>query len=127
MQIRAAECSRVLDALERLDRGEAGGNELPSALPPKAFEGKVDASRALLAGHSFGGAAALLGLARDPRFAAGVALDPWMFPLKEEVGRLAGRVRRPVLFVLAESFQTDANFRALLPFRREGNAFVTLK
>lgn len=68
LQIRTAEISRALDVLESLNRGEIEGSELPLSLPLHAFEGKINCSRPALVGHSFGGASALLVLARDQRF-----------------------------------------------------------
>jgi len=62
-------------------------------------------------------------LAIDKRFQVGVALDAWMWPLKDESPQLASRIEQPILFINMEAFQngrslkvmkrfTDANSRA---------------
>ena len=43
--------------------------------PKGPFAGKLDMSRVALAGHSLGGLTALLGIAQEPRFRAGIVLD----------------------------------------------------
>ena len=43
-----------------------------------------------LMGHSFGGATVLLTASKDDRFKAVVAIDPWMFPVKEHKFRDMG-------------------------------------
>lgn len=59
----------VLDALGRLD---AAGGRVP-------FGGALQLSHVGIVGFSFGGAVAAAACARDPRFAAAVNLDGWLF------------------------------------------------
>lgn len=54
--------------LENLANGSIEDNDLPSPLPVKDFEGKIDTSQPILAGHSFGAAATILALSKDTRF-----------------------------------------------------------
>ena len=42
----------------------------------------------------------------------GVILDPWMFPIKEEID-LSNRVKQPLLFVNTETFHITLNYNAL--------------
>ncbi|MFJ3931263.1 alpha/beta hydrolase family protein [Streptomyces sp. NPDC090029] len=63
--VRAADLRFALTRLGRIDRGEA----------PGLLAGRLDTRRAAVAGHSLGGAAALLAAAQDDRFAAAVDLD----------------------------------------------------
>ncbi len=63
--MRTADLSFVLSQLERFDRGEISG----------PLAGRLDTERAAVAGHSRGGAAALVTAAADPRFAAVVHID----------------------------------------------------
>ncbi|MCO1661064.1 alpha/beta hydrolase family protein [Pseudonocardia humida] len=65
VRTRAADLGFALTRLGRLDRGEITG----------PLTGHLDASRAAVAGHSLGGAAALALIGEDLRFAAAVDLD----------------------------------------------------
>ncbi len=54
-------------------------------------------------GHSFGGATSVLSLAKDPRFSLAVALDAWLFPLRDE--RLGEMVpKHPLMFISTGGF-----------------------
>ena len=87
----------------------------PSALALRALlAGKVDATRLVLVGHSFGAATALSLAARDARVRAVVALDTWAFPLAPEVLRSGVRAGTPVLSLCGEGFTAwRANARVL--------------
>ena len=52
-----------------------------------------------ICGHSFGGATTCLALAKDSRFRVGIALDAWMFPLKEE--EIGAGLEQPLFFINA--------------------------
>ena len=52
-----------------------------------------------ICGHSFGGATTCLALAKDSRFRVGIALDAWMFPLKEE--EIGADLEQPLFFINA--------------------------
>lgn len=119
---RAREASRALDILENLNRGQvpenllviAGGAEHGDVL--RQFEGALDLSSPVMAGHSFGGATTCLALARDERFACGVALDAWLFPLRDE--DMSAADRAPLMFISTESFLSLENVRKMAEFRR---------
>ncbi len=68
--LRAGDVSFVLDALKAADTE-----------PDNPLYGRVDATRAAVAGHSFGGAAAAAAAQREPRLSAAVMLDAWQWPL----------------------------------------------
>ena len=68
----AERASRVLDELQALDQ----------AAPPATFANRLQVARAGIAGFSFGGAVGLEACARDPRFAAAVNLDGWLFGVR---------------------------------------------
>ena len=53
-----------------------------------------------ICGHSFGGATTCLTLAKDSRFRMGIALDAWMFPLKEE-HEIGKGCEQPLFFINA--------------------------
>lgn len=91
LETRAADMRFLLDVL--LD---SGAGEVPSPL-----QGRFDADRVGIFGHSFGGATAGLVLNQDSRFKAGVAIAvPMENPLLPGPGMAAVRV--PVLFLLAQ-------------------------
>lgn len=46
-------------------------------------------------GHSFGGATTVLSLTKDTRFKVGIALDAWLFPLRD----CQVQVDQPLLFI----------------------------
>ncbi|KAG8178133.1 hypothetical protein JTE90_025246 [Oedothorax gibbosus] len=110
---RARECSRALDMLSDLTCGLPVHNVLAtSSLRLDAFAGLLDIDRACAAGHSFGGATVIAAMAEDKRFKAGLGLDTWMLPLREETSVFA-HVEQPMLFVNMEKFQTKENLRVM--------------
>ena len=68
-----------------------------------------------VAGHSFGGATAVLALASDDRLKVGVALDSWMFPIKDEE-EVAVPGDKRLLFVNCEQFQYQTNLKVMKRF-----------
>ncbi len=64
VETRLSDLRFVMNRLEGLNAGSKN-----------PFAGKLDMSRAALAGHSLGGLTTLLGVKEDPRFRAGVILD----------------------------------------------------
>jgi len=117
---RAAEVSRALDLMSRLNgdvEGEQVKNVLDStsAFDLKRLEGLMDLSRPAICGHSFGGATTCLALAKDSRFRVGIALDAWMFPLKDE--EIAANLDQPLYFINADTFRCDETLRKISEFR----------
>ncbi len=105
---RVGEVSAALDLLEEM---RAGAVPREAALVPAGFDlaalaNVVDVRKAVVAGHSFGGATTVLTLAQDPRFHFGVSLDPWLFPLRDE--DVANTVKKPLLVIsTGKIYQND--------------------
>ncbi|MFD8596023.1 alpha/beta hydrolase family protein [Kitasatospora sp. NPDC059646] len=94
--IRAADLRFVLDRLESLDHGERPGDPLA---------GRLDTTRAAVAGHSMGGAAALQAARNDPRFTAALDLDGYPH------GPLTPALHQPALALTqAPSAATDPRY-----------------
>lgn len=120
VKYRAEEMSHVLDILEQMNQGNFTNSWMHSLSPDveedfkKKFVNTVDFSKVTVGGHSFGGATTVLALANDSRYKGGVALDTWLFPLREE--KLLFNDKKPssrLLFVNCEKFQEPPNLRTM--------------
>ncbi|MBF6354197.1 dienelactone hydrolase family protein [Nocardia higoensis] len=87
-EVRAADLRFVLDALENIDCGQ-----LSDVGAAGLLAGRLDVDRVAVAGHSLGGAAALLAAAQDNRFAAAINVDG--------LPRVAFKGRSPVLALVS--------------------------
>ncbi|XP_053565581.1 platelet-activating factor acetylhydrolase isoform X2 [Bombina bombina] len=102
VQQRTDECLKALDILFEINAGKQVNNVLSSNFDWSLLKDSIDVQRVAAAGHSFGAASAIKVLGRDSRFRCGIALDAWMFPLRDEV---FSAIHQPVLFVNSEAFQ----------------------
>ncbi|XP_031353708.1 platelet-activating factor acetylhydrolase-like isoform X2 [Photinus pyralis] len=114
---RADECSRLLDFLIRLNGGEVPFNILDDLNKNLDFKlsdlvGRLDLDSLTIAGHSFGGATALLVLSKRKELKRGILLDPWMFSIKGEKSIVEGTTQ-PLLFVNTQTFHISANVKAM--------------
>ncbi|XP_069169592.1 platelet-activating factor acetylhydrolase [Procambarus clarkii] len=126
LKIRVAESMLALDALEKINDGTAI-NELASDFNLHQLRGRLDLSHPVMAGHSFGGVTAIATLASDQRFKVGVALDPWMFPVKDELHEISVKLRQPLLCISTEKFQTPANLEAMAKLNPATTTYLTIK
>ena len=127
VHLRAKEVSRTLNILLDLSNGKevpnifqnetkgvqpaafASGENHPFNL--SQFKDAMDVTQPVISGHSFGGATTILAMAEDKRFKMGVALDAWLFPVKEE--DLSAKIEQPLLFVNTESFLNKRNLKKM--------------
>ncbi|KAK7077113.1 Platelet-activating factor acetylhydrolase [Halocaridina rubra] len=126
IKVRVEESIRALNVLEKLEKGEIT-NELPSQFDLQQLKGRLDLSQPIMSGHSFGGGTTICTLAKDKRFKVGVALDPWMFPIKGEVETICKDVTQPLICISTEAFQADVNLKAMGKLNAETTTFVTIK
>lgn len=137
VKYRAGEASYALNILEEINQGK-----LDNTWIQNMSEGEIDTFRnevkdsmnlnmAVIGGHSFGGATTTLCLATEPRFKAGVALDSWMFPLREE--KLNYTSPGNLLFLNCEKFQGTKNLETMRTYEGsldnevESNVLTVLK
>ncbi|XP_066452471.1 platelet-activating factor acetylhydrolase isoform X2 [Eleutherodactylus coqui] len=102
VQKRADECLQALDLMLDINAGKPVTNALSSNFDWSLLKDSIDDQKAAVAGHSFGAATAIKALGRDSRFRCGVALDAWMYSLRDEI---FSTIHQPVLFVNSEKFQ----------------------
>lgn len=104
---RVAEVRAALDALQGLDEGRfpEAANVAPGGarLALSQWRGRLDLSHVAIAGHSFGGAAAVAAAGADLRLKCSVAMDCWWRPLSEE-GYVRGAGGTPLLCINTEGF-----------------------
>jgi len=115
---RVEEVRRCLDVVIQLGKGEPVENILPDAdqFDLAMLKGAIEFSRPVMAGHSYGGATTLMTLAKEERFHHGLALDSWLFPLKDEVAL----PKQPIVFINTESFMNRDNIAKMKTFLKDG-------
>ncbi|KAM9778368.1 platelet-activating factor acetylhydrolase [Syngnathus typhle] len=110
VQQRADECIRALQKLADINSGIPMENVLQTQFDWKTLENSMDLGRVAIMGHSFGGATVIEALAREAKFKCAVALDAWMFPLKDEI---FPQVNQPIFFINSEKFHWPANIKRI--------------
>nr|KAF6507251.1 phospholipase A2 group VII [Rousettus aegyptiacus] len=106
VQQRAKECSQALNYILCTDCKKPMKNVLDIEFDLKQLTDSIDRNKIAIMGHSFGAATTIQALHDDQRFRCGIAVDAWMFPLREEV---LSRFSQPLFFINAEHFQYRAN------------------
>ncbi|XP_069827526.1 platelet-activating factor acetylhydrolase 2, cytoplasmic isoform X1 [Dendropsophus ebraccatus] len=114
---RASECIKAVRILEDINAGRPVSNIMDSGFSLDALKDRIDFSRVAVMGHSFGGAAALLSLAKDNIFRCAVVLDAWMFPLEETC---YPNIQKPILLINTETFQTRESIVKIKKLNSDG-------
>lgn len=110
IQQRVRECTRALDLMEALNAGYEIDNLLDPGYNYREFENMLDMDRVSLMGHSFGGATVLMAGSSELRFKTIIALDPWMFPIKDETLDL---IPQPVSMIFSENLSKIPNTKSI--------------
>jgi platelet-activating factor acetylhydrolase len=113
---RIQEIHSTIDILTQLNNGEFkpfSNSMSKSASIESSFKDKLNFTKSLLIGHSFGSATALEYLQNQSSsnkfsFGLGVVLDPWMFPFKADKP-----IDVPILSCNSESFHWRRNFDSM--------------
>lgn len=116
VNIRADECISLLNCLLSINKNcnfkSLNDHQI------NQLSGKIDETKLIIMGHSFGGATCVTSLAREPRFCLGLALDIWMFPVHESE---YSKVNQPLLLLNNEYFHWGKNLKQLNRFMTESN------
>eukprot|EP00090_Calanus_glacialis_P009424 TRINITY_DN17792_c0_g1_i1.p1 TRINITY_DN17792_c0_g1~~TRINITY_DN17792_c0_g1_i1.p1 ORF type:complete len:439 (+),score=123.75 TRINITY_DN17792_c0_g1_i1:76-1392(+) len=114
LHFRVAEVKRTMDLVLKLNNGGDCVNILQEGADydVSMFKNSMEASKPVLAGHSYGGATTLMALAEDHRFKQGLVLDGWLFPLKDE----EISPTQPIVFINTESFMNRQNINRMKMF-----------
>ncbi|XP_006815952.1 platelet-activating factor acetylhydrolase-like [Saccoglossus kowalevskii] len=104
---RAKECTRTLDLLHKMNKGQLIQNQMDIHCNFSQFKGRLDTDNVSVIGHSFGGTTAIQSLYQDKRFRCCIALDSWMFPL--DIRTISHDIHQPILFINDERFQWTGN------------------
>ncbi|KAK7868532.1 hypothetical protein R5R35_004815 [Gryllus longicercus] len=121
---RASECQRAVNLLEALDAGDEIENLMNCQFKLSQFKGRLDFSKLVMMGHSFGGGTAVRTMGNDSRFKAGIILDAWVFPIKEDAD-LPSEITAPMMFINTQTFQIPPNVAVMQRFMEGGNADKT--
>ncbi|KAL1771432.1 platelet-activating factor acetylhydrolase [Sigmodon hispidus] len=114
---RAKECSHALSTILDIAHGSPKENILHSDFDVKQLKGAIDEDKIAVIGHSFGGATVIHTLSEDQRFKCGIALDPWMYPVSEE---LYSKIPQPLFFINSEQFQSPKDIMKMKRFYQPG-------
>lgn len=118
VKLRSQECSRCLDFILNLNKGEVPENIMDRVPTAKKSDfklndlvGILDIDNIIMMGHSFGGATALLTLGTRPELKLGVLMDPWMFSIKND--NLYEKIKSPLIFINTQTFHISTNVAAM--------------
>lgn len=93
---------------------------------PDKLHNRIDTSRIILAGHSFGGAAAAIALAGGAPAASGILLDP--ASIDDDMPKYLGLIRKPVMLLGADERISQTRDREyFFRYIRSGVAEVSIK
>ena len=93
---------------------------------PEIIDTRIDVSRIILVGHSFGGSSVAIALAEGARAAGGILLDP--AGVGKVLPKFLGQINRPVMLLLADEQVSATRDRAYFyRFIRRGVSEVSIR
>ncbi|XP_071469437.1 platelet-activating factor acetylhydrolase [Marmota flaviventris] len=113
VQQRAKECSEALNVILDIANGTPVKDVLNLGFDVQQLKGSIDRNKIAVIGHSFGGATVIQTLSEDQRFRCGIALDPWMYPVSDDV---YSKVPQPLFFINSEQFQSPNDIKKMTKF-----------
>lgn len=121
IKLRSTECLRLIDVFKKLNHGIIPKNILDDIPENKNNEfclkdlvGTIDIDNFTVMGHSFGAATALATTSKAPSIKQCIALDPWMYPIKDD--NLEEKIDKPLLFINTQTFHIKTNVNAMAKF-----------
>ncbi|MBZ3872773.1 Platelet-activating factor acetylhydrolase [Sciurus carolinensis] len=113
VQHRAKECSQALNVILDIAHGRPVKDVLNLGFDVQQLKGSIDRNKIAVIGHSFGGATVFQALSEDQRFRCGIALDPWMYPVSDDV---YSKIPQPLFFINSERFQSPNDIIKMTKF-----------
>lgn len=126
--IRTQEVSSTIDLLESINQGSVPRNIWRLVNPSSSIiqsqaidslKNRLDFSKIVAIGHSFGAATSFFASSHDDRIKAVIGMDPWMYPLPRPVFS-HGRPH-PLLVINSEYFHWAANLDAIKSLLNDNN------
>ena len=119
VQQRSSELISTIDVLENLNAGIEVVSVIDAKFDLLQFKGRLQMDRTAIMGHSFGGASIIHCLTEEKRFLCGVALDPWMMTLSEDI--FVNGISQPLIFINTASYMQPSGIERIMKLVKPAN------